>query len=139
MEMVKVHTGCSRLIMAVLSALGLLGAGAVWSVAAAPPAAAAVECVTGKYWTSWDPAESDVFQVPSGSDCADLNAAFTYTEEDKIQGWYLSSSGWEAGSAGFVFVPRTDTGWRVLLTSVRDGANVRGESMKTLQHVQYVI
>lgn len=136
--MMKTRTGRVRLLVAGLSVLGLLGAGAVWSVAAAPPASAAA-CITGKYWTSWDPQESDVFQVPGGSACKDLNAAFTYEEEDKIRGWYRSSSGWQAGAKGFVVVPRADNGWKVLLTSVRNGADVRGESMKSLQHVQYVI
>jgi hypothetical protein len=138
MKMARIRTACFRPLVAALSVLGLLGAGAIWSVAAAPPASAA-ECITGKYWTSWAPEESDVFQVPSGSDCTDLNAAFAYTEEDKIRGWYYNGTGWQAGSKGFVLVPRNDSGWRVLLTSVRDGTDVRGESMKSLQHVQYVI
>jgi hypothetical protein len=122
-----------------ISTLGLLAAGAVTTVGTATSAHAAA-CVSGTAWTSYDPSSSDSFPTPTDSACNDFNAAYTFSIKDGVRGWYYSnSSGWQAGSRGFVTVTTVDSGWLVLLTSVVNGTRVRGEGQRYSQYVRYVI
>jgi hypothetical protein len=103
------------------------------------PSAGAITCIANTAWTAITASNSDVFAIAGNSDCADLNAAYTYTYNDYIRGWYRDSGGtWHAGSRGYVFVDTSDNGWIVLLTSVLNGTPVRGQGLNHAQYVRYV-
>ena len=68
-----------------------------------------------------------------------MNAAYTYTYNDYIKGWYRDGGGtWHGGSRGFVPVTTCNCGWIVLLSSVANGTPVRGQGLNHAQYVQYV-
>jgi len=76
---------------------------------------------------------------PGVATANDLNAAYTFSNNDYIRGWYRDGGGtWHAGSAGYVFVDTSDNGWIVLLTSVANGTPVRGQGLNYAQYVRYV-
>jgi hypothetical protein len=122
----------------VVAAVASTVAAAIVALSAAPRAGA-ITCITQAAWTAINPANSDKFAIAQNSQCQDMNAAYTYTYNDYIRGWYRDSGGtWHAGSRGFVYVDKSDNGWIVLLTSVVNGTPVRGEGLNHAQYVQYV-
>lgn len=105
----------------------------------AAPRADAITCITQAAWTAINASNSDVFAVAQNSDCHDLNAAYTYTYNDYIRGWYRDGGGtWHYGTRGYVYVDKSDNGWIVLLSSVVNGTPVRGQGLNHAQWVQYV-
>jgi hypothetical protein len=102
--------------------------------------ASAATCLTIAKYTNVNPAASAVWTTTGKSACTDLSAAATKRYNDRVQGWYvLSSTGkWKAGSRGFVAVTTSNSGWKILLSDLRDGATVRGETLNHNQDVQYV-
>jgi hypothetical protein len=101
--------------------------------------AQAITCIANTAWTSTVASSSTNFAIAQNSQCQDLNAAYTYTYNDYVRGWYRTSGGtWHAGSRGFVYVDTSDNGWIVLLTSVINGTVVRGQGLNRSQYVRYV-
>jgi hypothetical protein len=105
----------------------------------AAPRANAVTCIGQAAWTAINASNSDVFAIASNSQCADMNAAYTYTYNDYIRGWYRDGGGtWHYGTRGYVYVTTCNCGWIVLLSSVANGTPVRGQGLNHAQYVQYV-
>ena len=103
------------------------------------PSANAITCITQAAWTAINASNSDVFAIAGNSQCVDMNAAYTYTYNDYIRGWYRDGGGtWHYGTRGYVYVDKSDNGWIVLLTSVANGTPVRGQGLNHAQYVQYV-
>jgi hypothetical protein len=120
------------------AAIAAVVAAAAVALSAAPPANA-ITCIANTAWTAVNAANSDVFAIAGNSQCADLNAAYTFSVNDYVRGWYRDGGGtWHAGSRGYVFVDTTDDSWIVLLTSVANGTPVRGQGLNNAQNVRYV-
>jgi hypothetical protein len=120
--------------IATLVASGALVAASL--IATAPQASAA--CLGLEKWTATAPGSSAVWDLDGASACQDLNAAYTYSHNDKVKGWYKQSGTWREGTRGFVAVTTSDSGWKVLLSDVQNGATVRGETYTYNQYVRYV-
>lgn len=119
---------------AAISALLVLGSLTMVGVTSAD----AGSCIATTKWTDTAPPSSTSWQITSNSVCNDLQAAYTYTATDHIQGWYHTSVGWKSGTNGWVEVSTADNGWDVLITSVSNGTTVRGEGWSRSQNVRYV-
>jgi hypothetical protein len=127
--------GKGRTRKAALAALAAAVAAAAIVLAAAPLAQA---CVRNTAWTSINLPSSERFRISSSSPCSDLNAAYTYTYNDYVRGWYYDSGGTlHVGSRGFVYVDRSDNGLVVLLSNVINGTLVFGEGLSHSQNVRY--
>lgn len=98
----------------------------------------AVTCMTEAAWTAKTVSSSKLMTIPSQSDCRDLNASSARTRSDYVKGWYKSGSTWRGGTKGYVYVPKTENGWKVLLTDVANGAYVKGTALNLAQQVQYI-
>lgn len=116
-----------------------LAAGIVLTGVAAQPAAAET-CLTISRWTSnsvrgsW----SRSWRISSKSDCDNLYAAYAHRYRDRVRGWYRQSGTWQPGTRGFVYVPKTDNNWRILLSAIKNGSTVRGQTWNYNQRIQYV-
>lgn len=122
-----------------ISAVIVASAFAVSGASLAAPSAHAATCFSTTMWTAYNPSNSDVMSTPYNGDCNDLNAAYTFTRTDAIRGWYYSSSnGWQYGSRGFVTVDTIDNNWLVLVSSLYNGTNTRGEGARYSQNVKFV-
>jgi hypothetical protein len=76
------------------SALATLFAATLAAIASfAPSSAQAITCIANTAWTSTTAANSQLFAIAQNSDCNDLNAAYTYTYNDYLRGWYRDSRG----------------------------------------------
>lgn len=96
-------------------------------------------CLTAAYWTSTSPSSSAVFRNVGTSDCGNLYAAGAKTASDYVKGWYQTSDGvWHSGSAGWVYVPTGNQGWKTLLSNLINGSTVKGETYYRSQYIQYV-
>jgi hypothetical protein len=127
--------GKGRTGKAALAALAAVVAAAI-ALAVTPSAQAA--CVRNTAWTSINLPSSERFRISSTSPCSDLNAAYTYTYNDYVRGWYYDSGGGlHVGSRGFVYVDRSDNGLVVLLSDVINGTRVFGEGLSHSQYVRY--
>jgi len=126
-----------RVGKAAITTIGTLALLGLTAVVAAP--ANAVTCVGLTAYTSYYPSQSGTFQKAYNSGCVDMNAAYTYSVNDSIRGWYLSSGSWRAGTRGFVPVTTADSGWKVLVSNVRNGTTLRGEGLRYSQNVRYVV
>jgi hypothetical protein len=105
----------------------------------AAPRANAITCIGQAAWTAINASNSDVFAIAQNSQCQDMNAAYTYTYNDYIRGWYRDGGGtWHYGTRGYVYVTTCNCGWIVLLSSVVNGTPVRGQGLNHAQYVQYV-
>ncbi len=124
----------SRVFATVASVAVLAGAG----VATAPSSQAVTTCLASWEYTHTNKGYSDQFVTPTLSVCQDLNASETAGPGDSVKGWYKASSGWASGTKGFVWVPSTDQGWKVLLTNISNGARVLGEAAVHNQNVRYI-
>jgi hypothetical protein len=128
--------GKGRTGIAALAALAAAVVAAAIVLAAAPSAQAA--CVRNTAWTDINLPASDRFRISSTSPCSDLNAAYTFTYNDYVRGWYYDSGGGlHVGSRGFVYVDKSDNGLVVLLSDVLNGTRVFGEGLSHSQYVRY--
>lgn len=135
------NAGSSRLLRGVglIAATVLVSGSAAFS--AAPQAQAQTQtCVTLgiNTVTASKGYGSTVWTLDEKSVCTDLFAAFTHSHNDKVMGWYKQSGAWKGGSKGFVAVTTADNGWKALLTSIKNGSTVRGQTKTYNQKVQYV-
>jgi len=127
--------GKGRTGKAALAALVAVVAAAI-ALAVTPSAQAA--CVRNTAWTSINLPSSERFRISSTSPCSDLNAAYTFTYNDHVRGWYYDSGGTlHVGSRGFVYVDTSDNGLVVLLSNVVNGTRVFGEGLSHSQYVRY--
>jgi hypothetical protein len=131
------NSGRSRLMTACL--VGATVAAAGIAALAVPSQAKAITCIAQGEWTAIDASNSTKFAIAQNSQCQDMNAAYNYSHNDYIRGWYRDNSGtWHAGSRGYVWVTTCDCGWLVLLSDVANGTVVRGQGLNYAQYVEYV-
>jgi hypothetical protein len=109
-----------------LAALAAAGITASTLIALAPTASAAPQACARNTITTGAQGPGTVVNKSSSSTCNDLNITST---DDKTQyandgyaGYYKSSSGWQQGSRGYIWLTDgTHSPWVVVLSDVRDG------------------
>ena len=129
----RVLRRCALVVaMAAVASLGVVGGAA--------PRAQAANCVTLAFntVTADKGYGSTVWTLDEKSACTDLFAAYARSYADKVKGWYKQSGDWKGGSRGFVSVPKTDTDWKTLLSDIKNGSTVRGQTKSHNQLIQYV-